>query len=47
MLIADKQLYASRYTDAALTVISLVPDTDRRGYYALVGVRARRRCSEV
>ncbi len=41
VMIADKQLYASRYTDAILTVISLVPDSDGRGYYALVGARAR------
>ena len=39
--IADKQLYASRYVDAALTMVSLVAAPDGKGYYALVGARAR------
>jgi len=41
VLVADKQLYASRYTDAALMVISLASGADPSGYYALVGARAR------
>ena len=41
VMIADKQLYASRYTDAMLTIITLMPDKDGRGYYMLVGARAR------
>ena len=39
--IADKQIYASRYTDAAMTVISLASASDGTGYYALVGARGR------
>ena len=41
VFIADKQIYASRYTDAAVTVISLASSADGTGYYALVGARAR------
>lgn len=41
VFIADKQIYASRYTDAALTVISLASARDGTGYYALVGARGR------
>src|SRR5262245_21238432 len=39
--IADKQLYASRYTDAALLVLWLAPPPDGKGYYLLAGLRAR------
>ena len=39
--VADKQLYASRYTDAAICVISLAATSDGAGYYVLVGARAR------
>ena len=39
--IADKQLYASRYADAAITVVSLAAAPDGKGFYALVGARAR------
>jgi hypothetical protein len=39
--IADKQLYASRYVDAALTVVSLAPASNGQGFYAIVGGRAR------
>jgi hypothetical protein len=39
--IADKQLYASRYVDAAITVVSLVPLPGGQGFYALVGARGR------
>jgi hypothetical protein len=39
--VADKQLYASRYVDAALTVVSLASAPDGAGFYALVGARAR------
>jgi hypothetical protein len=39
--IADKQLYASRYTDAALALISLAPEPDGSSFHALVGARAR------
>jgi hypothetical protein len=41
VLIADKLLYASRYTDAALTMVSLASAPDGRGYYAMAGGRAR------
>jgi hypothetical protein len=41
VLIADKQLYASRYTDAGLLVISLAASSDQSGFYALIGARAR------
>jgi len=41
ILVVDKQLYASRYTDAALAVISLAPAPNGAGFYALVGARAR------
>jgi hypothetical protein len=44
VFIADKQLYASRYVDAALTMVSLVPAPDDAGFYALVGARAGPRC---
>jgi hypothetical protein len=40
VFIADKQLYASRYVDAAITVVSLAP-APNGGFYALVGARAR------
>ncbi len=39
--IVDKQLYASRYVDAALTVVSLAPASNSQGFYALAGARAR------
>ena len=39
--IADKQLYASRYVEAAITVVSLAAAPDGKGFYALVGARAR------
>jgi hypothetical protein len=42
-LIVDKQLYSSRYTDAAIFVISLSPAADGSGYYAVVAARARSR----
>jgi len=41
VLLVDKQLYASRYTDALIVVISLGTAADGAGYYALVGARAR------
>lgn len=40
-LLADKQLYASRYTDAALTIIALAPSRTPGGYYATVVARGR------
>jgi hypothetical protein len=40
VFLADKQLFASRYTDAMLTIISLAPTADKSGFYALVGARA-------
>lgn len=40
-LVVDKQLFASRHVDAALTVISLVPAADGAGFYAIAGARAR------
>jgi hypothetical protein len=39
--IANKQLYASRYVDAALLVLWLGTPPDRQGYYLLAGMRAR------
>ncbi len=42
-VIVDKQLYSSRYTDAALAVFSLSPTADKAGYYVLLGARARAR----
>jgi hypothetical protein len=39
--VADKQLYASRYTDTALLVLWLAPPPDGTGYYLLAGLRAR------
>jgi hypothetical protein len=41
VFIADKQLYASRYVDSALAVLSLVPVPDGTAFYTLVGARAR------
>ena len=41
VFIVDKQLYASRYVDAALTVVSLASAPNGGGFYALVGARAR------
>ena len=41
VFVADKQLCASRYTDAAMVVISLASTPDGAGYYTLVGARAR------
>ena len=40
VFIADKLLYASRYVDAALLVISLGSSPNGSGFYALVGARA-------
>jgi hypothetical protein len=39
--IANKQFYTSRYTDAALLVLSLASPSDGKGYYLLAGFRAR------
>jgi hypothetical protein len=39
--IANKQLYASRYMDAALLVLWLGTPSDGKGYYLLAGMRAR------
>jgi hypothetical protein len=41
VIVADKQIYASRYTDAAVLIISLASSPDGKGYYAIVGARAR------
>ena len=41
VMIADKQLYASRFTDAALTIVTLASTSDGHGYYAIAGARAR------
>jgi len=40
VFIADKLLYASRYLDAGLLVISLASSPNSTGFYALVGARA-------
>jgi hypothetical protein len=39
--VADKQLYASRYTDASLLLLWLGTTPDGKGYYLLGGMRAR------
>ncbi len=41
VVIADKQIYASRYTDAAVLVLTLASASDGQGYYAVIGARAR------
>jgi hypothetical protein len=41
VFVADKQIYASRYTDAAILIISLASSPDGKGYYAVIGARAR------
>ena len=41
IFMVDKQLYASRYVDAALLVISLAPAPGGAGFYALAGARGR------
>lgn len=41
IFIADKQLFASRYIDAALLVLWLAPPPDGQGYYLLAGLRSR------
>ena len=41
VMVVDKQLYASRYVDAALAVITIVPDPGGQAFHALVGARAR------
>ena len=40
VFLADKQLFASRYTDAGLVLISLAASSDKSGFYALVAMRA-------
>ena len=42
----DKQLFASRYVDAGLVVISLAPAPGGQGFYAIAGARARSRMLE-
>jgi hypothetical protein len=39
--VADKQLYASRFADAAALVLSLQSPPDGKGYYLVAGMRAR------
>jgi hypothetical protein len=39
--VANKQLYASRYTDASVLVLWLGTPGDGKGYYLLAGMRAR------
>jgi len=41
--VADKQLYASRYTDASLFVLWLGAPADGQGFYLMAGVRGRSR----
>jgi hypothetical protein len=41
VFVVDKQLYASRYIDAAATVVSLAAPPDGKGFYAIVSARAR------
>ena len=44
--VVDKQLFASRYVDAGLVVISLAPAPGGQGFYAIAGARARSRMLE-
>jgi hypothetical protein len=39
--VVNKQLYASRYTDASVLVLWLGTPSDGKGYYLLAGMRAR------
>jgi len=39
--VTDKQLYASRYVDSMLTVVLLASSPDGKGFYLIVGARAR------
>jgi len=41
VMVVDKLLFSSRYTEAGLTVISMAPTADGKGFYVLAGVRAR------
>jgi hypothetical protein len=41
--VADKQLYASQYTDASLLVLWLGTPADGKGYFLLAGLRGRSR----
>lgn len=41
VMVVDKQLFSSRYIEAGLTVISMAPTVDGKGFYVLAGVRAR------
>jgi hypothetical protein len=39
--VTDKQLFASRYVDSMLTVVLLASSPDKKGFYLIVGARAR------
>lgn len=41
IIVVDKLLFSSRYIEAGLTVISMAPTVDGKGFYVLAGVRAR------
>ena len=41
--VVDKQLFASRYLDAGLVVVSLAMSPDGKGFYAFAGARGRSR----
>ncbi len=41
VIVVDKQLYASRYVDAALTTVSMMSSPTGAGFYAVVGARGR------
>jgi hypothetical protein len=43
IFVADKQLFASRYLDAGLVIISLAVSPDGQSFYAFAGARARSR----
>jgi hypothetical protein len=43
VFVVDKQLFATRYVDAGLVVISVALSPDGKGFYALAGARARSR----
>jgi hypothetical protein len=41
VFVTDKQLYASRYVDSMVTVVLLASAPDGKGFYLIVGARAR------
>jgi hypothetical protein len=41
IIVVDKQLYASRYVDTAMTIISMASSPTGNGFYAIAGARGR------